>query len=365
MEEKKQKFHGSDLEQVEKYFHVRKEDILSYSANVNPLGISPLLKNNLIQNIDAIMTYPDRDYDKLRSSIGQYTNIPKEYISVGNGSTELISLYIHLTKPKKALLIEPTYSEYEREISIAGGICDYFMLSAENDFALNLDDLKKVLTNDYDLLVLCNPNNPTSTSLDHNTLEPLIAFCHQNNILMIIDETYVEFTDNLSNITAIPLIKQYDNLVVLRGISKFFASPGLRLGYAICSNRPLLKQLEDNKNPWSINTLAAIGGEVMFQDIDYIKQTRELIRTERTRIYKELSTWNSIYCYTPTVNFILCRILIPNITAQDLFTACIKEGMMIRDCSSFEGLDDSFFRFCFRNPAENDRLLSTLKKLLS
>lgn len=364
MEEKKQKFHGSDLEQVEKYFHVKKENILSYSANVNPLGISPLLKDTLIKQVDAIMTYPDRDYDKLRASIGEYNNISKEYISVGNGSTELISLYIHLTKPKKALLIGPTYSEYEREITISGGACDYFMLHHEDDFALHLDQLKETLTNDYDLLILCNPNNPTSTALDHSILEPIISFCHQHNVLMIIDETYVEFTDDIATITAVPLTAKYDNLVILRGISKFFASPGLRLGYAICGNLSLLKKIEDNKNPWSINTLAALGGEVMFQDTAYINQTKELICTERNRIYKELSSWDSIYCYAPTVNFILCKILVPNITGQDLFTACIKEGMMIRDCSSFEGLDDFFFRFCFRNPDENDRLLATLKRLL-
>ena len=119
----KEHFHGSDLEKIEKVFGIKKESITSFGANVNPLGISPMLRKNLAAHIDAITSYPDREYTDLRNAISIYTGAPLDSIMVGNGSTELIGLFIQILEPKKALLIAPTYSEYEREIQLSGGIC--------------------------------------------------------------------------------------------------------------------------------------------------------------------------------------------------------------------------------------------------
>lgn len=117
----KDHFHGSDLEAIEKYYHIKKEDIVSFSANVNPLGISYQLRSTLADNLDAITTYPDREYTALRTCIATYAGTQPENVIVGNGSTELISLFIQTKHPKKALVLGPTYSEYEREIALGGG----------------------------------------------------------------------------------------------------------------------------------------------------------------------------------------------------------------------------------------------------
>ncbi len=357
-------FHGSDLETIEKIYGIRKEDIVSFSANVNPLGISPLLKTTLAEKIDAIMSYPDREYTSLRRKIADYVHADIENIIVGNGSTELISLFIQIRHPKKALILGPTYSEYEREVTLGGGHTRYYPLAEEHNFSLELQELEAELTEDVDLLVLCNPNNPTSSAITRSDMRKILDICKQQGIFVMVDETYVEFAEDIQKITSVPLTGYYNNIIILRGISKFFAAPGLRLGYAICGNADLLKEINQRKNPWTINSLAAIAGEIMFTDEDYIKETRALIAAERARICRILETCRNVRYYSPTANFILVKILREDVTAMDLFEAAIKHGYMIRDCSTFPFLNNRFFRFCFMAPELNDRLLEILLEVL-
>lgn len=358
-------FHGSDVEAIEKIYNIKKEDIISFAANVNPLGISPKLKTTLSERIDSIMSYPDRQYTSLRKQIAEYVNTNMEDIIVGNGSTELISLFIQIIKPKKALIVGPTYSEYEREVSLGGGSSLYYRLEEENNFQIDITALDKELTSDVNLLVICNPNNPTSSAISKDDMGKILDICKKKEIFVMVDETYVEFTEDIHNITSVPLTKHYNNIVILRGISKFFAAPGLRLGYAICGNGDLLKEMNNRKNPWTINTLAAIAGEIMFTDEEYITKTRQLISKERSRVCNILRSNPNIKFYTPTANFVLLKILKENVTSLDLFEVAIREGYMIRDCSTFPFLDNKFIRFCFMKPDHNNALLKILLNALT
>lgn len=364
MLEHKDHFHGSDLEKIEEIYGIQKEAITSFSANVNPLGISPKMRDTLIAHIDVITSYPDREYTALRSRIGAYVNAPARNILVGNGSTELISLFIQTEHPKKALILGPTYSEYEREISLGGGTSLYYPLNEENDFVLDVEDFKKHLNEALDLLVICNPNNPTSTAITRKDMRRILDECKRHDIFVIVDETYVEFAPDMAAIDSVPLTQYYNNLVILRGVSKFFASPGLRLGYAITGNMDLLKDINARKDPWTINSLAAAAGEIMFTDTEYIRRTRELIEQERSRIYQELSSWDSLKVYRPTANFLLARIEKEDVTADDLFEHAIRKGLMIRNCSTFPFLDNRYFRFCFMLPEQNTALLDCLREIL-
>lgn len=362
--EQKEHFHGSDLEKIERIYHIKKENITSFSANVNPLGVSYKLRETLANHIDAITTYPDREYTSLRESIAAYIDADKEHIMVGNGSTELISNFISIISPKKALLLAPTYSEYEREITLCGGTFEYYALKKELDFKLPTEEFNKHLSSDLDLLILCNPNNPTSTTLTTEEMRSILTACKSKGIYVIIDETYVEFVEDLSHVTAVPLIKEFDNATVLRGISKFFASPGLRLGYAVCSNQNILEEIKEKKNPWTINSLASIAGEIMFTDSEYIEATRTLIATERERLCSKLRSCPQLKVYPSTANFVLVEILKEGMTAFDLFETAIRKGLMIRDCSTFEGLSDHFFRFCFMSPEKNDELINIILEMM-
>ena len=149
----KDHFHGSDLEKIEQYYGVKKEDIISFSANVNPLGVSPNLRKTLSERLDAITSYPDRDYTSLRRHIAAYVQSDMESIIVGNGSTELISLFIQIERPKKALILGPTYSEYEREIYLGGGTTHYYPLKEQDGFRLCLADFTAHLNESIDLLL--------------------------------------------------------------------------------------------------------------------------------------------------------------------------------------------------------------------
>ena len=359
----KDHFHGSDLEKIEEIYHIQKEDITSFSANVNPLGISPLLRDTLSKHLDAITTYPDREYAKLRKSICDYTGAEFDNIIVGNGSTELISLFIQTTHPQKALILGPTYSEYEREIALEGGQTLYYPLKEEENFQMNVEDFCSHLNDSLDLLVLCNPNNPTSTAISRKEMRRILDRAMQYGISVMVDETYEEFTDAGSKISSIPLTNNYNNLIVLRGISKFFAAPGLSLGYAVTGNPDLLKYINTRKNPWTINSLAEIAGCIMFSDKEYIEKTRALITSERNRLYQLLHTWKHVKVYPSCSNFLLVKILREDVTSEMVFEHCIRKGLMIRDCSTFPFLDNSFIRFCVMSPEKNDELVEALREL--
>ena len=360
----KDHFHGSDLEKIEEIYHIKKEDITSFSANVNPLGISPLLRDTLAKHVDAITSYPDREYAQLRKSICAYTGANFENIIVGNGSTELISLFIQTTHPKKALILGPTYSEYEREISLEGGHTLYYPLKEENNFQMDVEDFCSQLNDSLDLLVLCNPNNPTSTAVARKDMRKILDCALQYGISVMVDETYEEFTPEGSKISSIPLTNNYNNLIVLRGISKFFAAPGLRLGYAVTGNPDLLKYINTKKNPWTINSLAEIAGCIMFSDKDYIDKTKALITEERQRMYETLSSWKTVKVYPSCTNFLLVRILREDVTSDMVFDHCIRKGLMIRDCATFPFLDSSYIRFCVMSPEKNDELLEAFREVL-
>lgn len=356
----KDHFHGSDLEKIEEIYGIKKEEIVSFSANVNPLGVSPLLRSALSEKIDAITTYPDREYTSLRKCIAAYCGTEYENIIVGNGSTELISLFIQIEHPKKALVIGPTYSEYEREIALGGGTTLYYPLKESDNFKLNVEDFLTHLNESIDLLVICNPNNPTSSSIRRGEMRHILDACKQHDIYVMVDETYVEFAYDMEEISAIPLTNYYNNIVILRGTSKFFAAPGLRLGYAVTGNRDLIKSINTRKNPWTINSLAVVAGETMFRDREYIEQTKRLISSERARIFDLLKKNPDFKVYEPSGNFMLMRILKENVTSQDLFDRAIREKMMIRDCSTFPFLDNKYVRFCIMKKEDNDRLLDCL-----
>ena len=360
----KDHFHGSDLEKIEAIYHIKKEDIVSFSANVNPLGISPRIRRELADHLDVISRYPDREYTALRCAMAVYAGTEPDHILVGNGATELISLFIQNLQPKKALILGPTYSEYERAITLAGGQTSCYPLQEEQNFQMDVRDLCSRLSEDLDLLVLCNPNNPTGTAVNRQSLREIFSVCKGLGITVLVDETYVEFTPQEAEISAVPLTGEFKNLIILRGTSKFFAAPGLRLGYAITGDTSLLTKAEGRKDPWGINSIAELAGQLMFSDTEYIRQTRQLIFGERTRLYEELSTWDSIKLYPTMGNYQLVRILKEGVTSRQVFEHCIRQGLMIRDCSNFPTLDDRYFRFCFMLPQDNDRLVQALREIL-
>ena len=331
------------------------------ARDFRPLGeLSEAVRQKLCDHLDVICRYPDRAYTSLRQTIGTYCGANPAHIVVGNGSTELISLLISQRAPKKALVLGPTYSEYARELSLVGGSMEYYHLREADDFVLDIDDFLSHVTGEVDMVILCNPNNPTSSAIPREDMERIIAQCQKQSVFVMIDETYVEFAPDVQAVSAVSLVPSYDNFMVIRGVSKFFAAPGLRFGYGITSNQTFLSALLTHQNPWSLNSIGAFAGEEMLKDTDYIQRTRALVSKERAKMLARLAESSTYKTYPAYANFILARIQKEGVTSFDVFEKTIHQKLMIRDCSSFQELEGEYIRFCVMDPADNDRLMDCL-----
>jgi len=356
--------HGGDLEEIERQYNIPKEELINFSGNVNPLGIPESIKKAIIKNIDCLCRYPDVSYFSLRKNISEYTGVDIENIIPGNGATELITLFIKAVSPKKAIIISPSYSEYEREIKLNKGKAILFPLKESDNFNLNIDEFISFIPDNTDIIILCNPNNPTGTASTVRDIEKLLKYCEKKDIYVMIDETYIEFTDNKKNFSAESLVSSHKNIFIIRGTSKFFAAPGLRLGYGLCSNTEILETINAKKDPWSVNIFASIAGEVMFKDKEYIEKTKKLISTERAKILKELKAWKNIKTFNTESNFILIKLLDKSITSDIVFNKLISKKMIIRDASNFVFLGNNYLRFCLLMPEQNKALLKNLKEII-
>lgn len=365
MSKSKNEFHGSDLEKIQDAYGIPKESIVSFSANVNPLGFSKKAAKTLSENMDVISRYPDRDYKDLKEAIASYTGASPKNIILGNGVTELLSLFISLIAPGHAVIIGPTYSEYAKDLTRTGSKIHHIDASEEDNFILDAARVVRETPDETDLVILCNPNNPTSGALFKEDLEYLAADFKRRHIWLLIDETYAEFSGEHSRITAADLTGRYDNLFVLRGTSKFFATPGLRLGYALTGSKELLDKAAKAQDPWNINSAADLAGTVMFRDTDYIQLVRETMETEKNYVCSQLSSIKGLQTYPVNGNFVLVKLPEDAPSSDELFDILIRQGMMIRSCSTFPSLGDRFIRICFMSHEDNCRLITGIKEALA
>ncbi|MBO4864399.1 MAG: aminotransferase class I/II-fold pyridoxal phosphate-dependent enzyme [Eubacterium sp.] len=335
-----------------------------FNANLNPKGIPNSVTKAIKENIDTISKYPDIYYNKLKKAVAEYVDEPEDNIVMGNGSTDLLKLFGALIMPKKALIISPGPTEYESVLKDYNSEIVYFDLKEEDEFELSIDALIDSLTDDMDLMIISNPNNPTSKKVELADLRKLAEACKEKNIFLLIDEMYIEFVDEYKSVTAIHMVNDFDNLAVLRAVSKFFAVPGLRFAYAIMNN-PEFKIIIDRittKN--NIASLSAIAITDMFQDREYITESTSTIHTERSLVYLAMSTSRSIHLYKPDANFMLVKLLKDDITASDVAEHCKQRGVIIRKCDDIRGLSDKFIRFCFMNPKQNDLMVNTILEIV-
>lgn len=347
--------HGANLFEIAKKLNIDKSEIKDFSSNVNPLGISPLAKKYLVEHPEIISTYPDPHYRELKASIASYAKTGVDKIILGLGATELIKDYIEIISPKNALILNPAYSEYENNLKSVGANIFKYNLKKEEDFKFNPEKILEIVKeNDIDLFTFPNPNNPTGTALKGDDLRKIL----DTGINVLVDECYVEFENN----SVIPLTDEYKNLFVVRGTSKFFASPGLRLGYGIISDEKIMEQMEDRSYLWSINTVASELGNIMLRDEEYIEKTRAFIKREKEYFYNEMAKISILKVYHSDANFILVEIK-GGFTAADLRSYLTESFLIIRDCESF-GLGKNFFRFCILDEESNRNLINKIKEYI-
>ena len=343
---------------------IEQYETVLFNANLNPKGIPESVTQAIKENISSIVKYPDIYYNKLKTAVSSYVGAPLENIVMGNGSTDLLKLYGALLLPKKALLLTPGPSEFENVLSAYNVEISFYDLKEEEDFKLDMDDLIAQLTDDLDLIIIANPNNPTSKKIELADIRKLTEACKEKNIFLIIDEMYIEFLDDYKQYTAVPLTEEFDNISVIRSVSKFFAVPGLRFAYAIMNN-PEHKEIIDlttTKN--NIASLTAIAITDMFKDEEYITESQSMIHTERSLVYLAMSTSKTIKLIKPDANFMLVKLLKDDLSSSDVAMHCNQRGIIIRKCDDIRGLSDKYIRMCFMKPNQNDLMVNTILEIV-
>ncbi len=355
--------HGGNIYRIERDYNIKKEDILDFSSNINPLGLPPELKQTLIKNIDKIKNYPDPDYADLTQNIARYNNIDPETIVPGNGAAELIYLLPRVFKPQRALIIAPCFSEYALSLKHTGTEINYFKLN-EEDFKINLKKILKEISKNYDLIYICSPNNPTGTFTNINIVQELL-FCAQNkNTLFIIDESFIEFIEGWRERSSMKLAPAYHNLFIIRSFTKFFAIPGLRLGYCINFNREFIRKIKSIKEPWTVNILADLSSKILLNNSVYAENSLALIKKEKQFLIGSLKKIEQLKTYDSETNFILVKILCGT-KSYELKEKLLKQNILIRDASNFAYLDDSFIRLAVKDRKSNRMLIHCIKKIFT
>lgn len=355
--------HGANLFELSRVYGFEMSDIKDYSSNINPFGVSKEAIKALEENLDKASVYPDPEYKELKDSISRYTGCSGENVLLASGVSGFIKSLVKIFKPKVSLIYAPAYSEYERELSNNGSKIIKYNLTKEKDFEVDIKQLiHKINENEIDFVFLCNPNNPTGTILGSGDVEHILK---NTKCILVIDETYIEFS-NVKKFSSIHLTEKYEKLIVMRSTSKYFASPGIRLGYAISSN-DFLHKIYSKKEEliWDINIYAQIMGIVMFGDSKYQNEVYKFIENQRNYIYDELKKIKSLKTYKSYGNFILIEIIDKSLTSRELYDKLLQDAMIIRNCENFENLDEFFFRICILSEEDNRKIIGKLKNIFN
>ncbi|MDY2737361.1 pyridoxal phosphate-dependent aminotransferase [Intestinibacter sp.] len=349
--------HGANVDNMAKQFGKDEKDIIDFSSNVNPHIISNLGKY-VLEGLEKSRSYPDINYTNLRNNISEYINVDSELIIPGNGATEIIYLLMKSIK-KRIAILNPTFSEYGRGAKLNNLEVIDFHLKEENNFSIDLDEIQNNMDR-FDSLFVCNPNNPNGKVKDLNELLDLMI---ENDKLLIVDETFMEFVGEEEKYSLIGRINQTENLFILKAVTKFFGMPGLRLGYGVTSNKQIIKNIYEYKEPWTINSFAENLSNYLFKDKDYISSSKEYYVNERKFMLQELRNIPKLKVYDTDTNFVLMKLEDgeSNSLKLELFE---KYNILIRDASNFIGLDKGYFRVAIKSHEDNKALIEALKKTL-
>lgn len=326
--------------------------MIDYSSNVNPLGFPAQVKKAL--DYSKIPTYPDHHSTKLRQALSKYLRMPASNIAIGNGATEIIYDFCRAVSKTKVLMVSPTFGEYEAASRLCGSKPEFFA-------TLNLEsDLEKFITKipKNGLVFVCNPNNPTGDLTSRHSMEKIIRAAKAKLTIVFVDECFIELTQT-PNQSVIDMMPKYQNLFVLRSLTKSFGLAGLRLGYA-AGNKELIAILNKIKVPWSVNGLAQQAGLAALSDKKLLAKTQRLIKTESKFLINSISNIDGFSCLGSATNFILIKTKQP---AKLVQKKLLRKNILVRDCSNFRGLDSHYIRIAVRTHKENQKLVSALEKI--
>lgn len=318
---------------------------LDFSANINPLGLSERILRTLTENLRGIVNYPDPQAVELKQAIAQRYGMPESNLIVLNGAAEFFYLFLNATRPRRVVIPVPSFSEYERAAHAASCTVKLFFTDAADNFALDVDELRADLS-PGDCVIIGRPNNPTGNLI---SAEEILRLAEVANV--IVDESFIDFLDTES-------VRGYatERITVVQSLTKIFAIPGLRLGFAVAEEN-LTRRLNLSKDVWNVNFLAQKAGAAALADEDFLRRTRAWLEVERKFFVEELKTLRGVEVFPPTANFVLFK----HAQAAELLATLRRERILLRHCANFAGLDATYLRSAIRSRAENLRLFDAMR----
>lgn len=328
--------------------------IIDYSTNVNPLGY-PSLKYTPKRESYLYSNYPDPSSTRLKNCLGRYVGVSKDHIVVGNGATEILYNFCKaFLSGGRALIPIPTFSEYESASKLCGASVSFMKTMNLNEDTSKF--LRMIPKNGC--VFVCNPNNPTGVMTDKKNMLDIVDSALDKSTIVFIDECFIELTSR-SEESIIPYICEYENIFVLRSMTKSFGLAGLRVGYGLGSKK-IIKILNKIKIPWNVSSIAQDVAIKSLSHMQHLERTRKVIEKERAFLMEEISKINGFSCYDSETNFLLIK---TKIESKQLQKKLLKRNIMIRDCSNFRGLGNKFIRIAVRTHKENLKLVETLQRL--
>ena len=348
--------HGGNLRRASELSGLPPEQLVDFSASINPLGFPDWLRPLISSQLSHLVHYPDPDAEELRAAIAVAHKMSPTEVIVGNGASELLYLLPRVLAAKRLLVPVPSYGDYVALAQSAGLDIDELRLSPTDDFQLDLQQLAKQITAEH-LIILGHPNNPTGKLCDADALKQVINDFPNN--YFIVDESFIDFVDPSFSLRW----QRPDNLIIIQSMTKVWAIPGLRLGYALADVK-IIAAMNHLRPDWLVNTLACAVGVRAFQDESFLSRTRTYVSARRQELFDAIEGVAGLTPITGDANFLLVRNDNTHVSVQQIANNLLKNGIIIRTCKSFSGLGDNYFRLAVRTSEEQQRLITELKKCL-
>ncbi|MBF0520042.1 MAG: aminotransferase class I/II-fold pyridoxal phosphate-dependent enzyme [Nitrospirae bacterium] len=355
--------HGGDIYSLAESLNIPQRRIIDFSSSPNPCGVSKKIKAELRKYLKFLNNYPDTECRRLTKVLAERYRINTENILCGNGSTELIYLIVRALKPQKALIVSPTFSEYERALSMSGvGDISFFSLNETDNFKFDAPAFIETLKGN-DIAFLCNPNTPTAGFISKEDMLKIAAAAHAFGCYLIVDEAFMDFLYSHSktpdSFSMTGEVLNNPLLIVLKSYTKFYALCGLRIG-AVFLDARLRSLLKTHKEPWTVNTLSQRALVTALKDNVYERETFSLLKTEKAFFEKALNK-NEIQYFPSMVNFYLIK----DKRAAHIYDKLRSRGILLRSCANYRGLNEQFLRISVKTHRENSLLFKNLSKNLS
>ncbi len=356
--------HGGDVWKISEKYHIPLEQVIDFSVPLNPLGAPKKALQSIRDHLGLINNYPDPGHEWLIETFANYAGVKSPNIIVGSGSTELIYLFVEvfLNKQNNAVIPIPVFNEYKKAALKVGSNPFFVKCDSSDNFRLDFEKLEKAISKKTRILFLCNPNSPTGNLYEKEDILRIVKSAAEKNVLVFLDEDFVEFIDDAKRYSMAEYVTRYNNLFILRSLTKFFGLAGIRMGFGIASV-DIINALKRAKMPWTVNTLAMFAAEAAIKDEEFIKRSRILISRGKKQMQKMFQGIPWLKVYPSETNFFLVEITRDDLNSTDLRERLEKEGMLIRDCCDFDGLSNKFFRVTVNKPENNKKLFEYLKSI--